>query len=138
MTFGKEQSGSWWQQFTVLLRRASRSSLGEKLSADLQARVNIELVEFRAAQATALKTDNIARLLAAIERHGEAIVMVDTMIIIRHDGKPIIKTVSAAIADTLNRHPEVMTSPQSLLEFLGTLSAADLHNPPTGEKAALP
>lgn len=86
-------------------------------------RLQIELVERKAAEVDGMKAETASKLLPALEGHDQAVIMLGRIIIVKHFDKLVVKTIDAVTAAKIERSETLLSDPEAVLRVIATVRA---------------
>jgi hypothetical protein len=119
--------GSWKQRFKLIWQ--GFTSLDAVQSYDWQGevarRLEIELVDRKAAEVDGIKANTVSKLLPALEKHDKVVIRLGQIVIVKCYDKLVVETIDPVTAAKLDRHKDLSTNPERMLQVLsgeGTLA----------------
>ena len=115
---GPSVRGTWRQRCKLIARAVIGNEVVKEAAEELLERARIETVKKAKAQVDSINTDIVAKLISAIDKHDEAVVVFGPTIIVKHEGTMFVRSVDPVVASKLERMPVLMTNPQAMLDAL--------------------
>lgn len=107
------EKGSWFRR--MRLRTASYEQKKERLAS---LKNELSLVARLEAQTDALKSSALGDVVAALEGIDDAVIQIGSVLLVKHQGNIIARTLSEEELNFLSEHPELLKSPQNIIERL--------------------
>lgn len=115
---GPPVAGSWWQKIKLQISYVWNAQIIQHRAPELERRLQLELVEKRSAEVDSIKADAAAKLLAAIDKQEQAVVVFGQIVIVKTRGTIVVKSISAVTAGRLEKDPVLLTDPEAVLAVL--------------------
>ncbi|KOV77184.1 hypothetical protein [Nocardia sp. NRRL S-836] len=114
---GPVERGSWYQRFKV--RKGTAETLGE-LAAKAGRAAELQYIDSPRAQNDERESNAVSNLITALDTTEEAIIRLSSILLIKFDGRVIAQVLTPEQMDQLDRSPELLKHPKSILEALSS------------------